>query len=178
MNSAPILLLNSQSANPAVQTTGQPEHLPSDRVGFGALMREQFAQGEEGWPQSSGGRRATNGVVSSQSGSTDNSASAAPLLPDDAPSVAPARTALPTEKTTPSLDDEPLALPTRTSAHSDRAATLYQDSDPQRGIEGLSGDLFNVRPLTLANSGSRASAANPVVSPNDGTLSHENGMAD
>jgi hypothetical protein len=178
LNPAPIVLLDSQSANPAVQTTGQLGPLPSDKVGFGALMLEQVAQGEEAWPQSSGGRRATNDVISSQSGSTDNRASAAPVFPAGAPPVASARTALPTEKTAPSLDDEPLALPTRTSARSDGAATLYRDADAPRMIEGLSGDLRDARPQTLANSVSRASAANPVVSPNDGTGSHENGTAD
>jgi len=178
LNPAPIVLPDSQSANPAVQTTGQPGHLPSDSVGFGALMREQVAQGEEAWPQSSSGRRATNDVISSQSGSTDNSAFAAPVLPASAPPVAPAQAALPTEKTAPSLDEEPLALPTRTSAHSNWAATLYRDADPPRRIEGLSGDLRNVRPQTLANSVSTASAANPVVSPGDGAASHENGTED
>jgi hypothetical protein len=178
LNPAPIVMLDSQSTNPAVQTTGQPGHLPSDGVGFGALMREQVAQGEEARPQSPGGRRATNDIISSQSGSTDNRASAATVLPADAAPVAPARTAVPTEKTTLSLDDEPLAIPTRTCTHSEETATLYRNAAPPRRIEGLSGDLRNVRPQTLASCGSTASAANPVASPNDGTESHENGTAD
>lgn len=178
MNPAPIVSLDSQSPIPAVQTTGQPGQIPSDRMRFGALMREQVAPGEEAWPQSSSGRRATKDVISSQSGSTDNGAFAAPVLPASAPTAPPARTALSTEKTAPSLDDEPLALPTRTSAHSDGAATLYRDADPPRKIEGFSEDLRNVRPQTLASSMSTASAANPVVSPGDGAASHENETAD